>query len=117
MTQVRTSFALAVALVLTPALRAQTLSNISYVNGIAVPGSTLDVAGGATFNRLGMFSDLYYDRNRNEWWGVADRGPGGGVLSYDTRLERFSIDVNARPARSATFRCCRRCCSSPTVFR
>ena len=103
MTPVRTSFVLAVALALAPLLHAQTLSNISYVNGIAVPGSTLDLAGGSTFNRLGMFSDLYYDRNQNEWWGVADRGPGGGVLSYDTRLERFSIDVNGTTGAISNF--------------
>ena len=103
MTPVRTSFALAVALALAPVLHAQILSNLSYVNGIAVPGSTLDLAGGSTFNRLGMFSDLYYDRNQNEWWGVADRGPGGGVLSYDTRLERFSIDVNGTTGAISNF--------------
>jgi len=84
----------ATALAVTPAA-AQTLSNITYDNGFTVPGATQDLAGAnSSFNRLGMFSDIYNPRNRNEWWGLADRGPGGGVLSYDTRMERFTIDIN-----------------------
>ena len=39
-------------------------------------------------------SDLYYDPVRNEWWGLSDRGPGGGTLSYDTRVQRFAIDID-----------------------
>ncbi len=59
--------AVALAAAFTPA-GAQTLSNISYVNGIAIPGSLQDLAGSqSSFNRLGFFSDLYFDRNRNEW--------------------------------------------------
>lgn len=95
--------ALAALLVATP-VAAQTFSNINYVNGIAIPGATEGRAGSAsTFNRLGMFSDLYYDRNRNEWWGAADRGPGGGVLTYDTRLERFTIDINGTTGAISNF--------------
>ncbi len=83
---------------------AQSVTNVQYVGGITVPGSTQDLAGGATpFNRLGMFSDLYYDRNRNEWWGLADRGPGGGTLSYDTRLERFTIDIDGNTGAISNF--------------
>ncbi len=83
---------------------AQALSNISYVNGIAIPGATQGLAGSASlFNRLGFFSDLYYDRNRNEWWGVSDRGPGGGVLSYDSRMERFTIDINGTTGAISNF--------------
>lgn len=85
-------------------LVAQTVTNVQYVNGLSVPGSTQDLAGlNSTFNRLGMFSDIYYDRNRNEWWGVADRGPGGGVLSYDTRIERFTLTVNGTTGAISNF--------------
>ncbi len=68
----------------------------SFVNGIAIPGASLDLSGGTSANngRVGFFSDIYYDTNRKEWWGVSDRGPGGGTLSYDTRVQRFTIDVN-----------------------
>jgi hypothetical protein len=49
--------------------------------------------------RQGYFSDLYYDRAINQWWALSDRGPGGGTISYDTRLQSFSLDVN--PATGA----------------
>ena len=64
---------------------------------MVTPGSA------STFNRLGFFSDLYYDRNRNKWWGVSDRGPGGGVISYDTRLQRFTIDINGTTGAISNF--------------
>jgi hypothetical protein len=102
MTFRRTSLAMSFALTLAAPLSAQTLSNITYRNGIAVPGNTLDGTGQA-FSRLGMFSDLYYDRNRDEWWGVADRGPGGGVIAYDTRLSRFSLTINGTTGAISNF--------------
>ena len=41
----------------------------AFVNGITVPANTTDLSGDPiTVNqRLGMFSDIYYDPNRNEW--------------------------------------------------
>ena len=77
-----------------PAL-AQTVTGVSFVNGITVSGGSLDLSAGSDFDRrVGFFSDIYYDRNRNEWWGLSDRGPGGGTLPYETRLQRFTLDVN-----------------------
>ena len=59
----------------------------SFVNGLAIAASTGDTFGTSVNDgRLGMFSDLYYDRARNEWWGLSDRGPGGGTISYETRV-------------------------------
>jgi len=67
----------------------------AFVNGIAIPGVTGDKFGtSANDGRVGFFSDLYYDPRRNEWWGLSDRGPGGGTLDYDTRVQRFTIDIN-----------------------
>ena len=67
----------------------------AFVNGIAIPGATGDAFGTSVNDgRLGFFSDIYYDPNRNEWWGLSDRGPGGGVMNYDTRIQRFTLDVN-----------------------
>jgi hypothetical protein len=71
----------------------------SFVNGLTVAGDQLDPAG----DRLGFFSDLYYDHNRNEWWALADRGPGGGTLDYDTRVERFSLDVDPTTGAISNF--------------
>jgi hypothetical protein len=78
----------------------------SFVNGLALDGAALDLSGGATVNngRVGYFSDLYYDPNRNEWWGLSDRGPGGGSLAYDTRVQRFSIDVDPTTGAVSNFR-------------
>lgn len=82
----------------------EALATPSYVNGIAIPGNTSDLSGDAGLgSRLGFFSDIYYDPNRNEWWGLADRGPGGGTLSYDTRVERFTIDVNPNSGAISNF--------------
>jgi hypothetical protein len=90
----KTFAALAVGL-LCSAAGAQTVSPGQFVNGIAIDGASPDLSSGsATERRLGFFSDLYYDTNRNEWWGLSDRGPGGGVLNYETRLQRFTLDVN-----------------------
>ena len=39
---------------------------------------------------VGYFSDIHYDAKRKHWWGLSDRGPGGGALDYDTRVQRFA---------------------------
>jgi len=72
------------------------LANPVFVNGVTLPAVTQDLSGDAVAlnRRLGMFSDLYYDPLRKEWWALGDRGPGGGTLSYDTRVQRFKIDIN-----------------------
>jgi hypothetical protein len=73
----------------------------TFVNGLAIPGEALDVSGGHTANngRVGFFSDLYFDRMTQQWWGLSDRGPGGGALAYDTRVQRFDIRID--PATGA----------------
>ncbi len=92
--------AAALALHLLPAA-ADVLTTASFVNGIALSGGLQDLsAGNAVDRRMGFFSDIYYDPNRREWWGVSDRGPGGGLLNYETRVQRFTVDVAANGAIS-----------------
>ena len=81
-------------------------SAASFVNGLALSGDLLDLSGGASVNngRVGYFSDIYYDRNRNEWWGLSDRGPGGGTLDYATRAQRFTLDVDANTGAISNFK-------------
>lgn len=81
-------------------------AQVSFVNGLTLDGSALDLSGGTTVNngRIGYFSDIYYDTNRNEWWGLSDRGPGGGTLNYDTRLQRFTIDINQTTGAISNFK-------------
>ena len=83
------------------AASAQSVSGTSFVNGLALSGGSLDLSSGTDVERrLGFFSDIVYDRQRNEWWGLSDRGPGGGTLSYETRVQRFKLDIAADGAIS-----------------
>jgi hypothetical protein len=77
-----------------------------FVNGIAIPATTIDATGvpGANAGRVGFFSDIYYDPNRNEWWGLSDRGPGGGTIPYETRVQRFTLDVDTTTGAISNFR-------------
>jgi hypothetical protein len=78
----------------------------AFVNGLALPATLLDLSGGTDVNtgRVGFFSDIYYDTNRNEWWGLSDRGPGGGTLDYATRVQRFTLDVNTATGAISNFK-------------
>jgi len=102
---VKPHFVLAAALAaLSGAAGAQTLGPVSFVNGIAIDGGLLDRSAGSDFDRrVGFFSDIYYDRNRNEWWGLSDRGPGGGTLPYETRIQRFTLDVDMNTGAISNF--------------
>jgi hypothetical protein len=77
----------------------------NFVNGIDISAATLDATGaqGANQGRVGFFSDIYYDPNRNEWWGLSDRGPGGGTLNYDTRVQRFTLNLNPNTGAISDF--------------
>ncbi|MBW4616521.1 MAG: esterase-like activity of phytase family protein [Desmonostoc vinosum HA7617-LM4] len=82
---------------------------ISLTSSITIPGESTDLysLGGnsANNNRLGgFFSDLYYDRYNNVYYGLTDRGPGGGVISYNTRVQKFSLDVNSNTGAISGFK-------------
>lgn len=76
--------------------RAASLASVKTVPGEATDKSNLNGASaGANVNRLGgFFSDLYYDRFSNVFYGLVDRGPGGGTIGYDTRVEKFVLDID-----------------------
>src|SRR5262245_52102234 len=67
-----------------------------FVNGLALDGAMLDRSGGTDANtgRVGYFSDIYYDPARGHWWALSDRGPGGGTLHYETRVQRFRLKID-----------------------
>ena len=77
-----------------------------FVNGLRFRGDRVDATGGSGPNegRLGFFSDLYYDPVREDWWALSDRGPGGGVLDYSTRVQKVSLDVDSWSGRISGFR-------------
>lgn len=82
----------------------------TLVASLTIPGESKDLypingsESGANVNRLGgFFSDLYYDRYQNVYYGLADRGPGGGVISYETRFQKFSLNVDSNTGAIARF--------------
>jgi hypothetical protein len=77
-----------------------------FVNALALPGDLLDRSGGIDANtgRVGFFSDIYYDAKRKHWWGLSDRGPGGGTLHYETRVQRFKIDIDPNTGEISNFK-------------
>jgi hypothetical protein len=82
----------------------------SFVNAISIAGNATDLAplpSGASSvntNRLGGFgSDLAYDRVNNIYYGLVDRGPGGGTIAYDTRVQKFALDVNPNTGAISNF--------------
>jgi hypothetical protein len=83
---------------------AQTVSGAQFVNGLTIAANTLDKSAGSDFDRrVGFFSGLFYDPIRGDWWAVSDRGPGGGTLPYETRIQRFSLDVDRATGRISNF--------------
>jgi hypothetical protein len=86
---------LAMSLICTAAAPAA-LAAPAFVNGLALDGAMLDRSDGTDANtgRVGYFSDIYYDPARGQWWGLSDRGPGGGALHYETRVQRFRLKID-----------------------
>jgi hypothetical protein len=87
-----------------------TIDAASLANTLIVPGTSQDatplngVTGGANVNRLGGFgSDLYYDRTANVFYGLADRGPGGGTIGYETRVHKFTLDIDPATGAASNF--------------
>jgi hypothetical protein len=97
---------LSVVRALLVAVAAQASADPVFVNGLRIRGSLLDATRqpGANQGRFGHFSDLYYDPVREEWWALSDRGPGGGVLDYQTRLQKIGLDVNPWTGHISNFR-------------
>ena len=84
------------AAALTSLAQAAVVSNATFTNGLALDGAAVDRSSGSDADRrVGYFSDIYYDNRNKEWWGLSDRGPGGGVLNYETRAQRFTLDISA----------------------
>ncbi len=77
-----------------------------FVNGLALDGALLGRSGGTDANtgRVGYFSDLYYDAKKKDWYGLSDRGPGGGSLDYQTRVQRFRLKVDRQTGAISDFK-------------
>lgn len=76
---------------------------ISYAGKIEVAGNAIDLAtlgNSPNFNRLSFGSDLSYNSRTGTFYGISDRGPGGGTIDWAPRVEAFKVDVAATGAIS-----------------
>ena len=76
---------------------------VTYAGKIEVAGNATDLSGlgnGPNFNRLSFGSDMVYDASRRVFYGISDRGPGGGTIDWAPRIETFKIDTAANGAIS-----------------
>ena len=94
-------------LILACAALAAPASAITYVNQISISGSATDLAmlgDGPNFNRLGGFgSDLVYDSATNQFYGLTDRGPGGGLIDYAPRIQSFGLNFDYNTGAISNF--------------
>jgi hypothetical protein len=94
------ALAAAGALFAAPASAIELINNLQVANGVDLSGLPAGVNG----NRLGGFgSDLFYDSKSNTWFGMTDRGPGGGLLSYSPRIQQFSLSTDATTGAISNF--------------
>ncbi|BAZ33978.1 5'-nucleotidase/2',3'-cyclic phosphodiesterase (plasmid) [Cylindrospermum sp. NIES-4074] len=74
------------------------VANATIVTTVTIAGNATDqfpLNGGANANRLGGFgSDFFYDYRQNVYYALVDRGAGGGVYDYQTRVEKFSLNID-----------------------
>jgi len=80
------------------ALAAAPASAVTFVNNLQVANGT-DLSGlphGVNSDRLGgLGSDLFYDAATGTYFGMTDRGPGGGTIDYAPRIQQFSVKTDA----------------------
>ncbi len=86
-------------------LAAQPASAATFSNVLTVANGTDLSSGfgvGVNGNRLGGFgSDLVH--RGNEYFGLTDRGPGGGLLSYAPRVQVFGLKTDAANGAISNF--------------
>jgi hypothetical protein len=97
-TMIRTALAAALSLaVVTSACAAEW----TMIDTLEMPATTRDAVrmpkgtvDSANMNRFGFYSDLVYDAKSGYWYALSDRGPGGGLIDYATRVQRLRIPVD-----------------------
>jgi hypothetical protein len=70
---------------------------VTYVDHTTTAGDATDLsgfAGGPNGNRLSFGSDLFYDKSSKTYWGITDRGPGGGLIDFAPRVTQFDLSLN-----------------------
>ena len=95
---IRTTAACLLLVLATPALAAEwTLVNKLETAATTRDATRLskDATDSANLNRFGFYSDLVYDAKSGYWYALSDRGPGGGLIDYATRVQRLRIAFDA----------------------
>jgi hypothetical protein len=95
---IRTTAAALLLVLAAPAVAAEW----TLTDTLETPATTRDatrlpkgVADSANLNRFGFYSDLVYDAKSGYWYALSDRGPGGGLIDYATRVQRLRISFDA----------------------
>lgn len=94
---IRTALVAALSLAVTSVCAAEW----TLIDTLEMPATTRDAVrmpkgagASANLNRFGFYSDLSYDAKTGYWYALSDRGPGGGVIDYATRVQRLRIPVD-----------------------
>jgi hypothetical protein len=72
-------------------------ADIVYLDHSETAGGATDLSGiDPAFggNRLSFGSDLWYSRDSRTYWGITDRGPGGGLIDFQPRVHNFAVDLS-----------------------
>lgn len=101
--------AMIAALCATASLAAATpASAVTFVNAIQLSGSATDlsrIGNGPNLNRLGGFgSDLVFDDKTGLFYGISDRGPGGGLIDFAPRIQSFRLGFDRTSGAISNFR-------------
>lgn len=95
---IRTALAAALSLV---AVTSACAADWTLIDTLEMPATTPDAvrmpkgaAASANLNRFGFYSDLVYDAKTGYWYALSDRGPGGGLIDYATRVQRLRIPLD-----------------------
>jgi hypothetical protein len=69
---------------------------VTFGGVLAVPGNATDLAPGSSpnDNRLSFGSDMIYNPGTDTYYGISDRGPGGGTIDFAPRIEAFKVAVD-----------------------
>lgn len=70
----------------------------TFTGSFSVAGGATDLSGIAPAfggNRLSFGSDLVYDRTTDLFYGITDRGPGGGLVDYAPRVNAFRLTFDS----------------------
>jgi hypothetical protein len=88
------------------ALSTSASAAITFGGVVEVPGDATDLSGlGETVNdnRLSIGSDLTYHARTGTFWGVTDRGAGGGSIDFAPRVHAFTVDIDGNTAAVSNF--------------